>query len=286
MNSAKFFLVVNCAAIFFAAQLGFCAQDPLYKDKSLSVWVSELRDKKSSENRKEAEEAIQKLGTNALPLLLEETKNLGKLWKLNITNFYNERTNLDRLMNIRGAFKVLGPIAEPVFLELVILMNDGCLADSAAYDLSQINPEKAAVVFSNTLIQNSNFFVRCAVINNLHNLGTNAYFVIPSLVANLEMRGNDRDTLNLRLLTVSALGTIGKRPETVLPRLIQTLKDEDSFVIRAAVIKAIGAFENESKIALPLLRQISTNDLDVRVRAEAIKLTARIEKQSSLVLPK
>ena len=120
------------------------AEPVIVNGKNLEAWVNELGGKQEALVRGRAEQAIKEIGTNALPFLVEETRILGQAWTIDITNFYSTPVMVTRLMNVRTAFKILGSVASPAIPQLEKLLNQGVLADSAAYDLTQIDGEAAA----------------------------------------------------------------------------------------------------------------------------------------------
>ena len=158
-----------------------------------------------------ARDAICQIGTNALPFLLEETSSLGAAWKADLTNFTTSATMLERAMNVRAGFEALGTVAKPAFEPLTrLIQNDGFYADTAAYALTQIDPQRAAPVLAGLIKTNQSNFIRCAAINNLFFVGTNAGVAVPSLLFCLDEKETSKESRDLRRLAVGALGNVSK----------------------------------------------------------------------------
>lgn len=271
-------LLTVLGACIFWSSVAASAAEPEYNGKKLGSWIKEFRQKRNPESRQHAQIAIRQIGTNALPFLLEETATLGAEWKTDLTNFTSSPILLERAMNVRAGFEALGGVAKPAFDPLAgLINNDGFYADTAAYALTQIDPQQAALVFSGIIKTNQSNFIRCAAINNLFFVGTNAGVAVTSLLSCLDENGSSQEARNLRRLAVSALGNIAQRPDVVVPRLAEVLKADEFWVVRAEAAKSLGAFSNAAAPALPALRAVSTNDVNERVRKAAATAIKTIE---------
>jgi hypothetical protein len=273
-------LFILLAASLVLGAFTLSAAEPEYDGKKFGSWVREFRQTGNLENRQHARDAIRQIGTNALPFLLEEISGLGAAWKADLTNFVNSQPMLERTMNVRFAFEALGEVAEPAWENLMSMMNkeEGFYADTAAYALTQINPKRAAPLLSGLIIKtNRSNFVRCAAINNLFFVGTNANIAVPSLLSCMDETGDTQEARDLRRLAVSALGNIAQRPDVVVPRLTTVLKVDEFWMVRSVAARSLGAFTNAAAPALPALRAAATNDVNGRVRKAATAAIKKIE---------
>ena len=252
----------------------------------MSIWLNDLNYKNPKETRGQAQEALRQIGTNSLPYLLIEMRDLGDLWKKDPTNFFNTPELADKIANIRVAFKVLGASAKPAIPSLVKLLNNGEPPGIAAYELTQIDPEAAAMALSQALT-NKTYGVRCAAANNLLYVGTNAVIAVPNLILclkvesleNLAAGPFDTDAAPLRSFAAAALSKIDKNPEIVVPALIERLQQDKSTIVRVRAAQALGGLGKSAQAAIPALTQ-ATQDADSHVSHEATAALKKIQSQS------
>ena len=273
------FCILLATVTVFAWQPVVLAYNLSYKDKELSAWVADLRNKSSQPVRDEAKESIRQIGTNALPFLLEELRTLGVLWQNNITNFYSKPEIVERQMRLRATFEVLGSIAKPAIPILRERMNEnGFVADTSQHALIQIDPAIAARVLTEALT-NKHYYVSCAAANNLFSLNTNAEIAVTVLLKTLrDNSSNTNDSRNLRSFSANALGAIGKQPETIVPVLARVIQDDESPLVRLSAVRALAKFGTNATPALPMLWQVSTNDPQTHVRSSASVAIQTIQK--------
>jgi HEAT repeat protein len=271
-------LLTFLGAFVFRISAVASGAEPEHNGKKLGSWVKEFRQLGNLENRQHAHDAIRQIGTNALPFLLEETSSLGAAWKAGLTNFTTSATILERAMNVRAGFEALGGIAMPAFEHLTRLINsDGYYADTAAYALTQIDPQRAAPVLAGLIKTNQSNFIRCAAINNLFFVGTNSGVAVPSLLSCLDENETSKEARDLRRPAVGALGNVAQHRDTVIPRLAEVLKADEFWAVRAKAAKTLGALSNASAPALPALRMAATNDVNERVRTTCASAIKKIE---------
>src|SRR5436190_3705257 len=70
-------LILLFAGVVWFAFLSSHGQEPQYGGKALGQWLVEIDYNQPKAKRKAAEEVIQKMGTNALPFLIERFQNPG-----------------------------------------------------------------------------------------------------------------------------------------------------------------------------------------------------------------
>lgn len=248
------------------------SNEQTYKDKTVSVWISELSDKSSSEVRAKAQDALRNIGTNALPFLLKEIRVLGEIReKQGITNFYTNPALTKRQMDVHRAFKTLGPIARPAVPLLVNRISDsGLVADFVSSALIQIDPNLAVAVLTKTLT-NQNYDIRCVAANRIYEVAEHAETAVPVLIQCLEDKSSDtNDSTNLREFSANALGAIGKPANEIIPVLLYALESDGSVLVRRAAARALSKFTNDAAIIVPSLMRSAQIDAMPLVRSMAI----------------
>ncbi len=273
-------------------------KEPEYQGKKLSEWLLEFR---TGGEWKKAHDAIQIIGTNAIPLLLDwiayeppesgdRTDGLLNTIRVNwrTTSLYLEevlytmRLHRDppealyaRRRDALTAFQILGPIAEPAVPALSQLLydvkeDDELNAQSLALALARVSPTYCAPLY--TALTNRNLAVRVgAAITIARSRNTNSAAAVPILVDYVHHHKHGFSFFS----ATHALGSLHCRPELSLPALNSVLTNPDPSLRKAAVI-AIGEFESEARtnlqFVLPLLR-----DTDPTVRESATNVIRRID---------
>ncbi len=220
--------------------------EPTYQGKTLSHWLRESpQSPHNADSPIRAQEALNHLGTNAIPLLLKWLRthdptikkklvNLGlRLGVITSEKLTRESYPFKSESYYHGmaanGLRLLGPKALPALPELVALMNRGdSSGDSAAYALAGIGAE-----------------------------------AVPPLIALLD----DPDE-RVRYTVVSALGEIRKRPDLTVPALVDRLEKEESYV-RVTALNALWYFGPDAKAAIPVLTKLA-NDKEYSLRGMAV----------------
>jgi HEAT repeat protein len=254
--------------VLFVASFFCCVKAQLLYTNEPLNWLTNLNYKESQDAQNQATKAISKMGTNALPYLISELRDLGQPY--NSTNFYS--TGEDRLIDIEKAFSILGTNARPAIPELAELLNDGKISCGAAEILTKIDPKTASIFFSEA-ITNHNLDTRICVASYVVNLGTNAAIILPGLLECL----NDKSPV-LRSVSVESLGAINMQPNTVVPAIIEKLKDENG-AVRFEAARALGKFGVNANAAISELSQIATNDPEKSIRAVATGALKQIQSR-------
>jgi hypothetical protein len=159
-------------------------REPVYDGKPLSVWLQRYGDLNYdtvSEQlwHREADEAVRKIGTNALPLLLELLEAKDSKFKLkmkeiagkqSIVKFHFTTAETRQRMALE-AFRVLGPAAKPAIPELAeILVREPTMAAPA---LSAIGPESIGTLTN--ALASTNGEIRIAVVIVLEQYADKVY---------------------------------------------------------------------------------------------------------------
>lgn len=231
--------------------------EPVYQGRTLSLWVQQY-----STNRwptdKQAASAIQHIGSNAIPILLEMLTTressfrmkllarLPKQWLAQVhlgLDDYKRRVDQRRTLGAYG-FAALGEEARPAVPALISLLND------------------------------KNDRVRYLSVFTLRCLGPVAADALPSLIICL----NDPE-FTVRDDAVSALGTIHEQPERVVPILTDFLqKNRADGILCVEAIGSLAKFGVEAKPAVPILLEL-LNDKEPQIRSAATNALTQINPE-------
>ena len=248
--------------------------DPHYQNKPLSEWLKDLGSGRR-ETQTRAEEAIRSIGTNALPMLLNELRAQDHLgWRVwhRILPRKAYTVAADRIHPADRALRVLGPVAEaavPALLE--IAAEPECGDDRPRRALAAIGPRAVAPMIS--ALTNSNERVRSCAALVLRSIGPSARDAAPALLRSLR----DPDA-RVRAHAAGGLSRIGADPEIAIPALIERLADADGYV-RLCAAMSLGEFGERGTSAIPALQRLES-DQSHEVRQQALEAVRRIERRS------
>lgn len=241
----RFTCILMPAIVCLLAVQSAHAVEPSYHGKALSEWMGEP-DKAVRYN------AIQQIGTNAIPTLLDilsikrgnVKRVLSKLQSKEIKGFTSKDADLEDLRNLAvDGFEALGTNAEPAIPRMTKLLNDDQLRFQAARALTKVGP-KGFTVLTNAIAQNEE--MRNNIIWAIaEEGGSSREVVIQILITSLKdsnwtVRGNAADFL------------AGKDPTVAVPALISMLDDSEAYPRQRAAI-ALGSFGPAAKSAAPAL---------------------------------
>jgi hypothetical protein len=162
-NRWTILLVVSLLATFLWLVLNTGdSDDPAYGGKKLSQWLVEVDYGQPEATRKAAQEAIQHIGTNALPLLMKQFQSTGSRFQYYLNMVFAKiprfkfrfATLDDRIRQASWGIDALGPIAKPAIPELrgLLLSNPGYVPSA----LAGIGPD--AVPALQDCLTNDTFF--------------------------------------------------------------------------------------------------------------------------------
>lgn len=272
---------------------GSLDNEPSFRGKKLSQWIREYRIGATPEARREAEDAVRTMGTNALPTLLRWIQQRDSLVREKtfqlVRRLPGNKADLRRAIHNRGlagyGFHILGSEASSATSVLTRLLENDASAIDFSTDLMVAESAVAAlqeigIPAIPTLAQaltNRHQSVRKAAAQALGQFGRAASNVVPALVGSLS------DTnAEMRLFAVRSLGQIGTDENVVVPRLIKILSDGWE-LNRLAAATALGAFNSRAGSAVPHLEQTLKNPLESdRVRDAVKDALAAISRAENL----
>jgi hypothetical protein len=223
-------------ALLFGGLLWFAlrSDQPTYNGKSLLRWL--LQHAKSTEpgdqrSRAEAEIAIQKIGTNALPTLLlwisKRDHPLKKKVRAVLGERVSQRINLQRASDYHALTTytcgVLKSLAKPIVPDLAALLRDPdpSIRSSAAYALARIGPsaEEAIPALLESLADSEAI---ANAMQALKDIGVKADVIVP-----ISMRHLSSTNRNEQMCAMWALAQCGTNAKVAVTNVMQFLSDPD-----------------------------------------------------------
>jgi hypothetical protein len=211
--------------------------EPVYEGKTLSRWLENYdpaNTNSSPQLEEDANNAIQVMGTNAIPALLrmlESHDSKFKLWAVYIAtrqHLIEVRfvPDYDRYMRVMQAFDALGWQAQSAVPELIRIYDQSPpatpQANVAALALASIGPPaKAAVPSLVRRATNTNYRVdvRVNAVNALANIHSEPDLTVPVLVQ--AMQDTNR---NVQMFAAEGLGNFGSKAKVAVPALVKFLE--------------------------------------------------------------
>src|ERR1051326_7834934 len=238
--------------------------EPTYEGRSLHYWV--LRDDVSHETsgeRRQAEQAIRHIGTNALPFLHKWIHNEPPTWgykavelarKLptwKLANWIEHSLSSTLANNSSDALKALGEQATPILPELLRLLANNPIDSSTALRISSVLPAVGtnalpaliSAIEDPAFSANRGFVL--AAIRDMHPPPAAAAAAIAVLIGCLS-------ETNLPHMAADTLGSLGAAPNLAVPALIACLQSPDQ-ELRWACVEALGKFGTNAVAAVPVL---------------------------------
>jgi hypothetical protein len=222
--------------------------EPVYRGKRLSEWLANNNQGSSPET----DEAVRRMGTNAIPTLLRMLQARDSsltTWLLRLARKqhlmkFDHTGDFMKNAHAAHAFDILGADARDAVPELIKILDQNISVHSrnyTAWALGGIGPPAAKAV--------------------------------PTLLR------ATADTNYVRRGAIYALGKIRAQPELVVPALTNLLTGPDPNV-RAITISSLELFGSDAKSAVPALAQ-SLNDPTPRVRKLAESALQKIDPEAA-----
>lgn len=292
----KFWLLILGGIILWLMFVFYRPFEPHYQGKPLSAWATYVFS--SGLARQNAVEAIQHIGTNALPYAIKFCSTKDFAWKLNIFDWIVQRrsrgetfdeigfngygkleaiipTAQDTRNRGVGIFEALGPMAKPAIPDLIKLLADknNGVANAAANGLMNIGNDTIPPLIDELTNQNQavQFYASFTLRHLKDTTGdfkTAIRPAIPILVAQL----NDENPF-MRREAANALGKFQVDAPIAVPALIEALKRETNFNRQVfdkqssdffedswKYMDALGSFHTNAQSAVPYLIDTMKSD--------------------------
>ena len=268
----------------------FTPREPEHDGRRLSDLLHELPVAGSgfAERHQSTRFAVNCIGTNAIPFLLESLQARDPGWKSDIVHWLYEKCDINYLPTLADArreravsgFLALGRVAEPAIPELQALVT-GPDKENAYYAINALqaigSPQTMPVIFH--ALTNDVAILREGALFSVGNFRSHAHAAVPLLVKCLQATEN-----NVRANAANAIGQIGMHPAIVVPALIQCLQDSYPPVKRYA-ISALSGYGRDAISALPALRKIAeAQDEDVRRFARLAEVRVQCEMRDGAII--
>lgn len=293
-------IILGGVVVFIAVAFGLMLfptrerKEPVYRGRTLTEWLKRLDDGQAfgissgalpshTPALIEAAQAIRAMGTNALPLLMEDIHatpasdsfRMKSLRWLNsmidrvtgLNPWFGEITEEDRIRwRAAQGLAALGPFARSEVPELKRLLLTNYFHSSikeAAYALATVGPEGIEIL-TNAVQPQTEWSGMCAIwaLGQHPMAGTNVIAFLTTATASASE--------GTACGAVQVLGLFHTDGEHVIPGLIQGLTNNRPAVRRDAAW-ALGHFGPQAAPAIPLLQSLA-NDPDVKAKAlEALK---------------
>ena len=222
---------------------------PSYQGKRLDYWLSNL-DSSKKDDRREAKEAIKKIGAKAVPFLGGElhrrdsklnqwlANEFGTPFEFTPSEDYKKRALL--------ALDILGPEGRKALPDLKKMLRRGELPSSVVNTIVHVDPEPMDFLIE--MMSHTNSKVRSAVSWKLGQLQPHDEKSIKMLISALA-----DPELDVRSGSANSLGKIGLFPELVVPALAASLDATKRMVEMNKVRYSPRRYGAKAKLAVPKL---------------------------------
>jgi hypothetical protein len=234
-------------------------REPVYGGKRLSQWLDEYQRgipkpeyKGDPQMCARAEEAVRKIGTNAMPWLLQELSAKEATQGGELPTNFTSGEAIGRRWLAATAFNILGPSAKNATPTLIRLLEDKQTSYIATSALGGIGVESIPVLTQ--ALTNTNACARESAARVLGMFGKEAQSAIPALIC----CARDKDD-SVRGFATFSLGQIGQEPDIGVPVLIANLRDADHST-RWNAACALAKFGDRAKSAFPALLKVVRED--------------------------
>ncbi len=242
------------------------AREPKYQGKRVSYWFKEYCGSGQYVSydwtrHKETASALQQMGTNAVPYLLEQAFSAHQDSKA--------KSILYRIINTTS----------PSW-GLPLLVNSEAMREEAPFALKEIKPPAPQLLsLMRKQLKSTNHFERCQALFILGTAGDGAEQVVPYLMAALQ------DTNRLaRRIAIQSLGWIGPRAKAAVPGLIEVLKEPvgtNQFSPGSSVAITLGEIGSPSAPAAPLVRKLFEQETNWNSRCSLACALFRIDPDAT-----
>jgi HEAT repeat protein len=262
--------VATLVVLVLLWQLAARRGEPRYKGRTLTYWLAvHQKAPLNSAESQEAAEAIQQIGTNALPYLMARLTSHTSSWRLRMAstaerlpgpNHWVTKLLLgeeDRLVAADDGFTLLGAQAVPAVPELLRMLSGKETWDVAIVALQDIGEGAVPDLIAALTNRANPLRIRAGAAQALGSVGTNSS-VVAVLVACLQ------DDPHVANQAAAALGRLQREPQIAVPALVGVAQ-KGLQPIREQALWAVGEFGTNAQCAMPMLTNLLT-DPDPRIR--------------------
>jgi HEAT repeats len=246
-------------------------REPVYQGKRLTVWLEHYHtnyrggwtNRAQAQEATRAQEAIRRIGTNAVPLCLRliktrESAAKVKLFRL-VPASWLDRLHIPGLNQYRDyilrcqdlgvdGFEALGEEAKPAVPALVGLLRekDGQTRHVAMFALIRLHAMATEALSELTkCLKDPDPFVRADAIETLGGIDAEPERVVPVLVAVLEAHANNREDWYPTHAAINVLSSFGASAKGAVP-FLNVLLDDPKPEVRVAATNALEQIDPEA----------------------------------------
>jgi len=232
-----FTIVFVVAVVGGLAWLMLRPRELVYEGKSVSYLLMQYEWSPHGQEIKPAQDALHKIGTNAIPLYLKWVESKDALLKDKIILLARKQSLIPirwfttgeyRFLGRLG-FEVLGSDAAPAVPALIKLLNESSdpnIQGEAALSLGRIGPAAQdavpALIAVLRCFDSDDSYCAVAALGNIH---SKPELAVPALIRHLEKSG--LRPVDLRR-TIESIGNFGTNAQAAIPALEQLAKDPDN----------------------------------------------------------
>ena len=232
--------------------------EPVYHGKTFSEWLADYDGTNPNADEVKAKLAITRIGSNAVPVLIEWMRAKDSPVKLWMANLLRKQTVIkfhfqfasDYHNRALKCFEILGPVGKSAIPDLVGLLDDPTSGDSGYFAvdvLSRFGLEVMPILINALTNTHQSSGVQRIAAEGLGRLGSEGHAAVPALVQVLQ--SNDAF---VRVEAAGALGHIGQRADAAIPVLLDALARRGGLA-GFEVLRYFYDFKSQAQTAVPLL---------------------------------
>ncbi len=261
--------------------LGRVQQGPVYEGKTVREWMGELEHWDGDTNNA-AYVVFEKMGTNAVPVLVETIQTGVPEWKRTIEDLSRRQSLIhlpfgelsDQALGAARALYAMGTNAMPAFPELTNMLFNPKYASGLESGIALAGMGHAGVSILLAAMTNQNDRIRHDATGNIGWARCDFDEIVPALVNNL------RDSQSLvRHAAAISIGHLCVRPDLSIPALTNCLADPDNLQ-RRLVLGALGRFGPDAKASVPMVLT-AVNDPQEDVSSSAKNALKQIDPDAA-----
>ena len=240
-------------------------KEPVYQGRRESAW---LRDYGLQSDTSALDEALQAMGTNAVPLLLDYLRTENSSFRLVLARFGLSFTpaELQHQWAQKG-FEALAETASnavPALIEIYTRNKSHSARQAAANALVEIGPaSRPAVPVLIASATNSDPAVRAFALYTLGRLHLEPQLVVGTLTNSF--RDSDREVRVQAAFGLSVFAFMGGDARSAIPTLLEALERDPYVIVRCGAAEALGHIHAQPDVVVAALaRCLGGSDANVR----------------------
>ena len=283
MKRRRIILLLTLAATVAAGFVLFWPsgpKDPAYQGKRLSKWIKEAQGTadlvgslggskplqiQRGEAARKAIQAIQSIGTNALPYLLYELTRPISQWRVSFNRWaegkisFRFRDEEERIWQAAEGLQILGPDSASALPVLAGYLADPKRGFAAAHAMSGAG--ELAVPYLLTAITGTNHFTAERALGALGDIAKEHESAVPHLVGFVQ-----HTNAVIRQGAASHLAVVESRTDLTVPALTAALSDPE-WAVRHYAANALGGIGPKARAAVPDLLRLMNQPPPTAARA-------------------